>query len=96
MVRGNTVGEQGNETGKRRLPIKSVVSSQLSPWAIGINYSALPAYHMGGQCRLKGPEKAKKYRLWHMEVRLECTEVVRTRGHRPNPDGVCYNSPGLI
>jgi len=36
-----------------------VVSSQLSLWVTGVNYPALPACHMGGQCRLQGPVKPR-------------------------------------
>lgn len=61
--------------------MKRFVSSQLSLWATGVHSPALLTCCMTGLSSLQVTEKAKKCRIWQVEVRLEGTEVVRTKEH---------------
>lgn len=79
LARGNTVGKQERET--RREGCQWRVWYQANyhcGQATGVTSPALLACHMRGQCKLRGGH-------WQVEVRLDCTEMVRTRGHRPTP-----------
>lgn len=95
---GMGLRKHGRGAGKRNKEGKAAnwaLSSLWSQWATSIEPLALPACHRGEPCRFQRPGKVEKCRSWPGEVRLECTQVVRTRGDEHKPGRACCESPGL-
>lgn len=83
-LRKHHIEKHKSEPRQPRQPILGAISRQLSLQATGINFPALPTYHMRVYCRPQRPEKTRKCMFWQVKAKLECNEVARMKENRKN------------